>query len=279
MEVIQKIQSEIENRNLLEKGEKIILGVSGGVDSSVLLDILVKIGDDDIVVAHMDHGLRETSNEDLQFAAKKAAYYNSKFESYKCDIQELARQNKVSLEEMGRLIRYRFFKDLAKKYQATKIVTAHTASDQVETVILNLMRGGGVRGYQGIPWKRKLTQNEGFFLVRPMLSTWKSEIISYAEKYKISFREDETNKDFHFLRNKIRHTLLPRLSPRLCEGRSPVAISNFEEKLWTLSQRATFLETKLQRKVEDLFLNLVKSEKNAFTISLDHLRKDRKSVV
>jgi len=167
--------------------KRLVVAVSGGVDSVALLDMLAKANTHELVVAHFDHGIREDSGEDAAFVAKLASTYNVRFETKR---EELG---KGASEELARSRRYAFLREVAGKHQAT-IVTAHHAGDIVETVAINLTRGTGWRGLA-------VLDSDVF---RPLLHLTKTDITTYAADHNLSWHEDSTNSSDAYLRNRIR---------------------------------------------------------------------------
>lgn len=184
--------------------ERMVVGVSGGVDSMVLMDIMSQLVDSCVVV-HCDHMLRSESAEDARFVAMEAQQRGCVFISRSDDVTARARASRMSIEEAGREARYALFTQIASDKGATKVVLAHHMDDQAETVLMRLMRGSGSTGLRGM-----VPLREGIFL-RPMLDVTRAEIKAYAEVNCIPFREDETNADWRFLRNRVRGDLLPEL--------------------------------------------------------------------
>jgi len=170
--------------------DKLVLAVSGGVDSVVLLDILSKHSDLELIVAHFDHGIRDDSADDAEFVAGLAKKHNLPFETKR---EELG--NKVS-EETARDRRYEFLRGVASKYDA-KLVTAHHADDVIETIAINLSRGTGWRGLSAMDSD----------IIRPLTDMTKLEIMDYAKKNKLTWRDDSTNASDDYLRNRIRRCL------------------------------------------------------------------------
>lgn len=168
--------------------KRYIIAVSGGVDSVVLLDTLVRQGYDELVVAHFDHGIRPESDADARFVKGLAEKYNLPFETKR---EELG--GKAS-EELARTKRYEFLENIAKKHDAL-IVTAHHADDVIETIAINLSRGTGWRG---------LAVLDNPLVVRPLLSMTKADIREYALKNDLEWVEDETNRSDVYLRNQLR---------------------------------------------------------------------------
>lgn len=163
------------------------MAVSGGVDSVVLLDMLIKKGDDELVVAHFDHGIRIDSAQDAEFVAELAKKYGLPFETKR---EELG---VGCSEEKARDRRYEFLRSVAEKHGA-RLVTAHHADDVVETIAINLLRGTGWRGLAVLDSD----------VVRPLTDMTKLEIINYAQKNKLEWHEDSTNISDDYLRNRVR---------------------------------------------------------------------------
>ena len=184
--------------------ERMVVGVSGGMDSMVLMDIMSQLVDFCVVV-HCDHMLRSESAEDARFVAMEAQQRGCAFISRSDDVTARARAGSMSIEEAGREARYALFTQVVSDIGATKVVLGHHMDDQAETVLMRLMRGSGSTGLRGM-----VALREGIFL-RPMLNITRAEIKAYAEANGISFREDETNADWRFLRNRVRGDLLPAL--------------------------------------------------------------------
>ena len=174
-----------------------IAAVSGGVDSVVLLDMLAK-SDDEIIVAHVEHGIRDDSADDARFVRALAKKYNCAFE------QVSLRLGGNASEQVARAGRYEFLLQLAKQYKAT-VVTAHHGDDLVETIAINVRRGTGWRGVA-------VLNRQGMY--RPLLPYSKADIYDYAMTHHLEWVEDKTNVDSRYLRNRIRMQLRPRLQPR-----------------------------------------------------------------
>lgn len=170
---------------------KYVIAVSGGVDSVVLLDMLSRTPNLDLIVAHFDHGIREDSAKDAKFVKNLAQKYNLPFETRREELGQKAS------EELARIRRYDFLWSVAAKYNA-KLVTAHHADDVIETIAINLTRGTGWRGLSAMDSD----------VIRPMVGITKSQIIDYANKNNLKWREDVTNGSDDYLRNRIRRQTL-----------------------------------------------------------------------
>lgn len=181
------------------KPGKYVLGVSGGVDSMVLLDILrsqPKVG---LIVAHFNHGIRPEAAEDEQLVAKVAKAHKLKLEIGQ------AKLGPHASEDTARKARYAFLDNVKKKYAAKAIITAHHQDDLIETAILNMLRGTGSRGLISIASNNQV--------VRPMLHIPKKEVISYAREHSLKWREDRTNNDLKHTRNYVRYHVTDGLKP------------------------------------------------------------------
>jgi len=175
-----------------------VMAVSGGIDSVVLLNVLLKVPDLQLVVAHFDHGIRPESADDRRFVQALAEQYGLQFEYVE------GRLGSAASEATARQARYEFLMKVQKQVGAVAIITAHHQDDVLETAIINLLRGTGRKGLTAL-------QNRPG-IVRPFLKVRKSEILNYATQQGLEWREDSTNQDIKYLRNYVRHKLLPRLS-------------------------------------------------------------------
>lgn len=210
---LQKLRRYIRRHEMLLGGEPLLVAVSGGIDSMVLLDMLIRLAPTmnlTLGVAHYEHGLRgETSKEDAQFVVETARQHGLKVYVGHGDVKQIAEDHKLSIEEAARRARYTFLRKVARKHRFPVVVTGHTANDNAETVLLNLIRGSGVRGLAAIPPMRQM--GEGVILARPLLDFERSEIERYAKEMAIAWREDESNVSVKFVRNRLRSELLPML--------------------------------------------------------------------
>lgn len=155
----------------------------------------------DIIVCHLNHGIRETAKRDEEFVKKSCQAYGIKFISKTVNMDEFARNEKISSEEAGRILRYEFFRENSK---GRKILTAHNANDRAETVLFNIMRGTGLKGLSGISHVNK-------DVYRPLINIKREEIEDYLHKNKLQYYDDETNFEEIYTRNKIRLGLIPQL--------------------------------------------------------------------
>lgn len=204
--MLTSVKTFIDSEKLFYAKNKIILAVSGGLDSMVLLDVISKL-DQEIVVAHCNFKLRaEESDEDQKVLAKtvKEKYPQVLFETIDFETTEYAKEHKISIQIAARDLRYNWFEDLRKKYNAQVIATAHHLNDNTETLLFNFSKGTGIKGIRGM-----LPKNDK--IVRPFLETSRKEIAQYAEMHSISYREDSSNASLKYSRNLIRNKVIPEL--------------------------------------------------------------------
>ena len=192
---------------------RFVVGVSGGVDSLVLLHILAQlVPHDHLLAAHLNHGWRDTAVLDAQFVAQTAAAWGVACAIETVNVVAQAQERGQSLEEAGRQARYRFFARLAHETNATAVLVAHHADDQAETVLLNLLRGTGLAGLSGMKPASPMPEAPEIVLLRPFLTISRADIETYSQQHGLTPVHDSTNADTTFLRNRIRHHLLPQLA-------------------------------------------------------------------
>ncbi len=212
-EAISAVRRAIEAGGLIPDGATVLAAVSGGVDSIVLLDVLARLAPTHrwrVVVGHVDHRLRGAiSSEDARFVATEAARRGLAGEVGALDVKERARREKGGLAAVARAARYEWLARVARREEASVVVTGHTANDQAETLLLRLLRGTGARGLGGIPPRRRLAR--GIEVVRPMLGLTREDVLAHAKRFKLSWREDVSNANPARMRNRVRLELIPLL--------------------------------------------------------------------
>lgn len=256
----EKVLRYIRDKGLLKAGDRVVVAVSGGADSVALLRQLLDLRADlgvVLAVAHFNHGLRgDSAQADEAFVAELAKQHAVEFFGAREDVREHAFRNKLSIEAAARELRYRWLTQLAAEQRFDAIATAHTADDQAETVLLKFLRGAGTRGLAGIyPVVRANTarakdhlapefpddtareSNPEVRIVRPLLQISRADVESYLASIDQPWREDESNLDRRFLRNRVRHDLLPLLereyNPNLRARLASLAeVSRAEEEYW-----------------------------------------------
>ena len=191
---------------------KLLVGVSGGADSLALLHLLwQRLGAERLVVAHLNHGLRLEADDDVRFVMDTAVSWHIPFITEKKDVTEAADAWQLSLEAAGRWARYEFFARQAARVGATAVAVAHHADDQAETILLHLLRGSGSAGLRGMVPVSQVPGAEKLPLLRPFLRIHRDEIEAYCARHGLNPRQDSSNDDVQFTRNRIRHELLPLL--------------------------------------------------------------------
>ncbi len=207
MEYMDRFKKFIMNEKLLTKGDKVLIALSGGPDSMLLLHLLQKIKEElslQIIVAHIDHDDREGTDKDALFVEEYMETHNIELELTKFDLSEI----KGNLHDVGRKKRYEYLYDLAKKHKIDKIALGHHADDLVETILFRLARGSRIKGYGGL---RPLITINNNTLIRPLLVFDKQEIYNICKENDIPYVVDPTNNQTIYLRNKLRYNVLPVL--------------------------------------------------------------------
>lgn len=203
----ERFLNYINENNLIKKGEGVVVGLSGGPDSVCLLHLLYSVKDDlelKIAAAHINHMFRgEEADGDELYAKLLCEELGIEFCSLKMNVGEYGKEKGLSSETAGREIRYNFFNEVMKKFNFSKIATAHNANDQAETVLMRMMRGTGLEGLGGIPVKREDKY------IRPILFMKREEVEEYCNVYSLNPRIDKTNLEKVYSRNKVRLDILP----------------------------------------------------------------------
>ncbi len=201
----EKIKKYIGDNNLIISGDKVCVALSGGIDSCCLLHILVDLSDDMnfcVEAIHVNHMLRGgESDSDEEFCKKTCDGYGIPLKVFKIDVRDIAKKQKMTLEEAARAGRYQVF----EKNCEGRVAVAHNMNDNAETVLMNLMRGSGPEGLGGI------SPETGRY-IRPLLETGRDEIEQYCKINKIDYVDDSSNKDTSFFRNAVRHKLIPLMN-------------------------------------------------------------------
>jgi len=217
MDVEERVRRVIRDEGLMEPGERVLVGASGGVDSSALLFLLHRIRKDmaiDLGAAHVNHGLRgEESERDEAFVRKLADDLSVPCHVMRADVRAYSRERGVSIQHAGRELRYQYFADLCGTHGYGKIAIAHNRDDQVETFLLRVLKGSGLNGLGSIPVRRDR-------IIRPFLTIGRSDIEAYVQRLSIPFVEDSSNQKDVYERNFLRMRVVPllsRLNPKFRE--------------------------------------------------------------
>lgn len=253
--LLEQVKRTIDRYHLLDKGDRLIVGVSAGVDSMVLLHLLNTYRQEfdlSLIVAHINHGLRpKESEKEAELVQKESERLGLTFEYGQFNVKEFQKVGGISLQDAARKIRFHFFNVLLQKYNANKIALGHNADDQVETVLLRLMRGSGLKGLKGM-----LPIREGR-VIRPLLEVWRREIESFAEEMKIPYLLDSSNLKKNYLRNRLRLTLIPLIEKEY----QP----NFKKIVLKTSTILREENDYLERGAEEAYQKIVREEKDALS--------------
>ena len=258
----EQVEKTIKKYNQIESGDKIILGVSGGPDSISMLNILNEIRkekngiDFEIVVAHINHMIREEATEDEEYVRLFCEKENIKFFAKRAQILKISQEHKIGTEEAGRKIRYDFFEEILKKENANKIATAHNANDNAETILMNILRGTSPSGIKGI---EPIRENK---YIRPLIECKREDIEEYCKKENLNPRIDKTNYENIYTRNKIRNILIPLIKKEF----NP----NIIETLNRLSEIA---------KIEDIYFEEIIEKKYREIAELNDFNQEKKIIL
>jgi len=261
----EKILQFIRKENLIEEKDKVVLGVSGGPDSISMLHVLwklTKILSFEIVVAHINHGIREEATEDEQYVEKWCQKLGIPFFVLHCKVEEIAKEKKIGLEEAGRNVRYDFFEEVAKKCGANKIAIAHNKNDNGETILMNLMRGSGSKGLCGIFPK------QGKY-IRPMLETTREEIETYCEQENLQPRVDKTNSENVYTRNKIRNVMIPYMQKEF----NPNIMDSLNRLALIMQEQEEYIQQEAKQQYKNILIEEIKSSENEYNSIVLHLKE------
>lgn len=289
------IINTIKKYNLITKGDKIVIGVSGGPDSICLLDNLNRMrqlaktsqtssvfpikaqvnpepvdrlrgdmfsnqsysnkipnkpgtsgkneNDFEIVVAHVNHMIREDADEDEKYVKDYCEKNGIEFYTTSIDVQKLAHTNKIGTEEAGRLVRYEFFDKVLQEAKANKIAIAHNKNDKVETILMNTLRGSGMEGLKGIEVKRGK-------IIRPLIECERNQIEKYCEEKQLNPRIDKTNFENIYHRNKIRNIVIPYIQNEF----NPNIIKTIDRLSDIITLEDEYMEKQMKRAYQELLI-------------------------
>ena len=209
--VIESLASNLRDRCGLAMDQTIVVGVSGGPDSLCLLDGFVRLGYP-VIAAHFDHQLRPESGQDAAVVEAKVKSLGVPYQRGNADVRSIAEDKHQSIEEAARHSRYTFLFGVARERGAHAVAVGHTADDQVETVVMHFLRGSGLSGLRGMLYSTILHSYDASIpVVRPLLDVWRTETESYCRIRGLEPVYDKSNEILDYLRNKIRHELIPQL--------------------------------------------------------------------
>lgn len=222
--MLKTFENNLIEHDLVKKGDALLIAVSGGADSMVLLSLMGRLKKKwrlNLSVAHVNHNLRGRQSDRDEALVKntcrklKIPFYAAQWKA----------PRKGNMHDEARRFRYEFFRTAAKKAGSHIIATGHHGDDQAETVLLKMVRGSGIKGISGIAWSSRVKDAK---IIRPLLHFGRKDIERYAKKFGLPFRHDKSNDKTYYLRNKIRHNVLPLLeemNPRVKESLKDIAMS------------------------------------------------------
>lgn len=256
-----KVKETIIQYNMIKKGDRVLVALSGGADSVCLLTVLcnlkTKLGIEYICAAHLNHGLRETAVRDMKFCEKLCENMNVDFFSKTCDIKAYAKELKTCEEEAGRKARYDFFKKLSDEHNLNKTATAHNMNDQAETFLMRVISGSSLEGLSSV----KPVREDG--VIRPIIRIRRDEIEKYLSEKEIEYVTDETNLVDIYKRNSIRLNLIPYIA----KNYNPNIISTLAAMAEELQRDSNYI------------INEVKKEKIQLPAKINELLKTDDSIL
>lgn len=237
----------IKKNNLIEDGDSIVVGVSGGPDSITLLDILIKAQKEikfNINVAHINHMIRTEAIDDQKYVEEYCKNKNISCFVKQVKVEEIAKQQKVGTEEAGRTVRYDFFNEVLEKTKSNKIATAHTKNDNAETVLMNIIRGSGTAGLKGIEMIR---DNK---YIRPLINCERVQIEEYCKENNLEPRIDKTNMENIYTRNKVRNLLIPYIQKEF----NPNIIEAIDRLSQIAKEENMYFEEKTKKEYQEVVI-------------------------
>ncbi|MGD8192523.1 tRNA lysidine(34) synthetase TilS [Brevibacillus ginsengisoli] len=262
--LLLNVRKQIESLQLLPPGEKIVVAVSGGVDSIVLLHLLWSLNERyqygwHLYVVHLNHNFRgEESREDARFVGEFCRSIGVECALFERDVTGYMKEHQLGVQEAARLVRYDLLAEEARRIGATKVAVAHHADDQVETILFRLLRGTGMKGLAGMQTRRWLIPDQ-VEIVRPLLTIYRHELETYLKEQGLPFREDSSNTSRKYVRNRIRLDVIPSLI-----GINPRVKEHIIQLAQSVRVEAAYLDRVSQAGLEDV---IVRKELNKLVIN------------
>lgn len=252
-----EVLKTIKKYNLIENGDKIVIGVSGGPDSICLLHILYSLKQElgiEIYVAHINHMIRAAADTETEYVKEFCEKLKIECFAKKMDIINLAKKEKKGTEETGRKVRYEFFNEVLEKTGANKIATAHNCNDKIETVVLNILRGSGLSGLKGIE------PNRDNKYIRPLIETEREKIEKYCKENNLNPKYDESNNENIYSRNKVRNEIIPYIKKEFNQ--------NILKTINRLSEVATEEDEFLKKITKEQYQQISEKQENNIILNL-----------
>ncbi|WEG12714.1 tRNA lysidine(34) synthetase TilS [Pullulanibacillus sp. KACC 23026] len=233
----KKVEQFIEKHHLIPRGATLVVGVSGGADSMALFHFLNQRKEKyeiQLICCSVDHGLRgEESEEEVLFVKDIADRFGVPFEGAQVNVLRLKSQDKIGTQQAARALRFEVFGQVLRKYRSKSLVLAQHGDDQIESMLMQHVRGGNSTSLSGMPVKRQM---EWGTILRPFLCLTKEDILNYCQRYQIAFRNDPSNQSDDYMRNRFRHHILP-----LLKEENPLVHERFQQQSEWLSEDEAFL--------------------------------------
>ncbi len=251
LELIAKVGCTLEKHSMVSTGERVLAAVSAGLDSMVMLEVLHNLSEDQgfgLCVAHFDHGLRgrQAAEKERELVESRCRALGIEFNCAHADVASIAEERKLNIQDAARRARYGFFWECFGRCSCSRLATGHHRDDQAETVLIRMLSGSGVVGLAGIP-----LVSEGGRLIRPLLEVSRAELECFAHRHGVAFAEDASNLSEKYLRNRVRHRLIPGIEKKF----DP----HFRDSLIVLADEAGRLRDMLEERTEKLCRQVVTS--------------------
>ncbi|MBH1940740.1 tRNA lysidine(34) synthetase TilS [Mobilitalea sibirica] len=268
--MINKVSDYLKKYHMIEKGDRLIVGVSGGADSVCLLYVLYEICKNyeaEIIVVHINHGIRGSeADQDEGFVRELCIDLGILYDSYKIDVKKIAKEDKLSEEEAGRKARYQLFYQACQKFVCNKIAIAHNRNDNAETVLFHLFRGSGIKGLTGIDASKEMSCHQDIKIIRPLLCVSRQEIEAYLQRNNISYRIDATNLTDAYSRNKIRNQVITYVTREINSN----AVEHIANAATRLSEIERFLDEHIHRCYDELVIEKDKT----YSFSVEKMKNE-----
>lgn len=259
MDLKMRFHQVVKQKQLFTKDDRLLIAVSGGMDSMALLHLIAHLPADlrpFFAVAYVHHNLRPETEQEFIYVKQYCEEYSYPF--YYRKWQE-ADQITTNVEAQAREFRYHFFAEIMNEQNLTKLITAHHADDQLETVLMKGIKGSVLKDLQGIRWQREIN---GISVIRPLLQFSKAELKHYVESQHIRYFEDSSNQDLRFMRNRLRHEFIPKLKQE-----NPQILSQLQQ----FTKQINYADLLIQEQVQAVYEQIFKAKaENSWNIDLDH---------
>lgn len=264
-DIKERFKENLKDKNLISNNNRLLLGVSGGPDSLTMLDLFTSIKDEfnlELIVFHLNHLFREEASKEAEYVKEICAKKNVRTIIKTHDVPKYVQDNNLSPEEGARKIRFKYLKEIYQEKEIDKVCLAHNKDDLVETVLLNIFRGSGLRGLKGI--EDNITIN-GMKIIHPLLIFFRSEIIDYCDSNNLEPVYDPSNKSDLYSRNRIRNNILPLIEDQI----NPNAKQVITRMTETIKEDYNFIKQYSDEKFKEL---LIKNDNQKYILDLKEMK-------